>query len=102
MRTCCKCGAAFDELRLRDRLCKGCRSPVIKKRYHAGPITPREEMIIAAVAEAKDSKTIAFELGLAEGTVKEYLNRIYHKLQIHNRTALAVWALRKEHGARSG
>jgi len=36
---------------------------------------------------------IAYELHLTEGTIKEYLNRIFRKLGVSNRTELAVWAL---------
>jgi len=46
------------------------------------------------VAQAKLNKEIAYELHLTEGTVKEYLNRIFRKVGVPNRTALAVWAMR--------
>jgi DNA-binding NarL/FixJ family response regulator len=46
------------------------------------------------VSEAKLNKEIAHALHLTEGTIKEYLNRIFRKLGISNRTELAVWALR--------
>ena len=39
------------------------------------------------------NKEIAYELHLTEGTVKEYLNRIFRKLDVSNRTELAVWAM---------
>jgi DNA-binding NarL/FixJ family response regulator len=45
------------------------------------------------VSQAKLNKEIAHELHLTEGTVKEYLNRIFKKLEVSNRTALAVWAM---------
>lgn len=45
------------------------------------------------MAQAKLNKEIAYELHLTEGTVKEYLNRIFRKLEVTNRTALAVWAM---------
>jgi len=41
----------------------------------------------------KLNKEIAYELHLSEGTVKEYMNRIFRKLEVKNRTELAVWAL---------
>jgi DNA-binding NarL/FixJ family response regulator len=47
------------------------------------------------VSRGKLNKEIAFELHLSEGTIKEYLNRIFRKLGATNRTELAVWALTK-------
>jgi DNA-binding NarL/FixJ family response regulator len=46
------------------------------------------------VSLAKLNKEIAFELCLTEGTVKEYMNRIFRKLAVKNRTELALWAVR--------
>lgn len=54
----------------------------------------REKQIATLVCQAKLNKEIAFELHLTEGTIKEYLNRIFRKLQIKNRTHLAIWAMR--------
>jgi DNA-binding NarL/FixJ family response regulator len=48
--------------------------------------------VVKLIAQAKLNKEIAYELHLTEGTVKEYLNRIFRKLGVSNRTALAVWA----------
>ena len=45
------------------------------------------------ISRAKLNKEIAHELYLAEGTIKEYLNRIFRKLGMTNRTELAIWAL---------
>jgi DNA-binding NarL/FixJ family response regulator len=49
--------------------------------------------VVHLVSQAKLNKEIAYELHLTEGTIKEYLNRIFRKLGISNRTELAVWAL---------
>jgi DNA-binding NarL/FixJ family response regulator len=60
-----------------------------------GPnLTHREAQIARLVSEAKLNKEIAAELHLAEGTIKEYLNRIFRKLRLRNRTDLALWAMR--------
>ena len=45
------------------------------------------------ISQAKLNKEIAYELHLSEGTIKEYLNKVYRKLGVKNRTELAVWAL---------
>jgi DNA-binding NarL/FixJ family response regulator len=54
----------------------------------------RERQIAHLVSCAKLNKEIAFELHLTEGTIKEYLNRIFRKLDVKNRTDLAIWAFR--------
>ena len=53
----------------------------------------REQQVVRLICQAKLNKEIASELHLAEGTIKEYLNRIFRKVGATNRTELAVWAL---------
>ena len=53
----------------------------------------REGQVVNLVCKAKLNKEIAHELQLTEGTVKEYLSRIFRKLGVSNRTQLAIWAL---------
>jgi DNA-binding NarL/FixJ family response regulator len=48
---------------------------------------------VGLVCRALQNKEIAGELHLTEGTIKEYLNRIFRKLGVANRTELAVWAV---------
>ena len=49
--------------------------------------------MVALVSEAKANKQIAYELHLSEGTIKEYINRIFKKVGASNRTELAIWAI---------
>ncbi len=56
------------------------------------PLTTRERQIVVVLSEGVTNKEIARRLRLAEGTVKVHLHRIYRKLGIANRTALAVLA----------
>ena len=42
------------------------------------------------IRQAKTNKEIAYALCLTEGTVKEYLYRIFRKLAVTNRTELAL------------
>jgi DNA-binding NarL/FixJ family response regulator len=65
-------------------------------RPRSGELTPREEQIVELVRQAKLNKEIAGELSLAEGTVREYLSRLYRKLGVKNRTELAVWAISRQ------
>ena len=56
-------------------------------------LTLREKQIVDLVRQAKLNKEIAYLLHLSEGTIKEYLNKIFRKLEVKNRTELAVWSL---------
>jgi DNA-binding NarL/FixJ family response regulator len=47
------------------------------------------------VCEAKLNKEIAHELHLTDGTIKEYLHRIFQKMGVRNRTELAVRVVQK-------
>ena len=55
-------------------------------------LTEREREVIVVLSEGKTNKEIGRRLRLAEGTVKVHLHRIYRKLGIANRTALAILA----------
>jgi DNA-binding NarL/FixJ family response regulator len=57
-------------------------------------LTVREKQVVALVALGMQNKEIAFELHLTAGTVKQYLNLIFRKLGVSNRTELAVWSLK--------
>jgi two-component system nitrate/nitrite response regulator NarP len=53
-------------------------------------VTTRERAVIELVAQGLRNREIAQELGMTEGTIKVYLHRIYEKLQVSNRTELAL------------
>ena len=56
-------------------------------------LTPREAQIALLLSEGLSNKLVAWQLKMAEGTVKVYLHNIYEKLGIPNRTALCAWAI---------
>jgi two-component system nitrate/nitrite response regulator NarL len=56
----------------------------------AAPLTDRERGIAQLVSQGLSNKEIGRELSLSAGTVKIHLHRIYQKLALQNRTALAV------------
>ncbi len=56
------------------------------------PLTVRERQIIEVLSDGATNKEIGRQLNLAEGTVKVHLHRIYRKLGIAHRTALAILA----------
>ncbi|MBL0408381.1 response regulator transcription factor [Microvirga aerilata] len=61
-------------------------------------LTSREREIVTLVAEGQSNKEIARKLGLADGTVKIHLHRIYNKLGVSNRTSLTALALNYRKG----
>jgi len=56
-------------------------------------LTPREEQVVALVAEGLGNREIARELNLSEHTVKKYLFRIFEKLGISTRVELVLYAV---------
>jgi DNA-binding NarL/FixJ family response regulator len=94
VKTCYRCGDEFPTAR--GRICSVCRKPRIPARRPLvnRNLSFREKQIAQLVSQAKLNKEIAYELRLTEGTIKEYLNRIFRKLEFKNRTQLAVWATR--------
>ena len=55
-------------------------------------LTPREEEMLVGIARGWDNRRIASEYALAEQTVRNYISRIYDKLDLHSRAEVVVWA----------
>jgi DNA-binding NarL/FixJ family response regulator len=92
-RTCSRCGAEF-RASGRENCCAACKKPKERSREpQSRELSPRERQVVRLVCQAKLNKEIAFELHLTEGTIKEYLNRIFRKMGVSNRTELAIRAL---------
>jgi DNA-binding NarL/FixJ family response regulator len=92
LHNCFRCGKEF-RAGGGDRICSACRAPKPIRQNLNPNLSFREKQVVKLVTQAKLNKEIAYELHLTEGTVKEYLNRIFKKLEVSNRTALAVWAM---------
>ncbi|MBQ8435336.1 MAG: response regulator transcription factor [Oscillospiraceae bacterium] len=58
--------------------------------YEKYDINEKEKEIIELIAEGLSNKEIAAELFLSEGTVRNYLSSILEKLELRDRTQLAV------------
>jgi len=56
-------------------------------------LTPREEQVVALVAEGMSNRDVSHELNLSEHTVKKYLFRIFDKLGVSNRVELVLYAV---------
>ncbi len=59
--------------------------------YSAHNISSKEYEIITLVAQGLSNKEIAAQLFLSEGTIRNYLSGILEKLQLRDRTQLAVF-----------
>ncbi len=56
-------------------------------------LTPREEQVVALVADGLTNREVAHELSLSEHTIKKYLYRIFDKLGISSRVELVLYAV---------
>lgn len=56
-------------------------------------LTPREEQVVALVADGLTNRGVADELGLSEHTIKKYLLRIFDKIGISSRVELVLYAM---------
>jgi len=63
-------------------------------------ITKTEWKIIEQVECGASNKEIAENLNLSEGTVRNYLSTILNKLDLRDRTQLAIWAVQRGIGKR--
>ncbi len=59
-------------------------------------LTERELKIISMIVDGKDNKEIGAALFIAEGTVKNIITEIISKLQLKDRTQLAVYAVKNQ------
>ena len=72
-----------------------------RKEIHANMVeennlTEKELFVLKAIARGYKNKEIAFDMGIAERTVKAYLTNIYNKLGVNSRSeAVAVSIERK-------
>ena len=57
-------------------------------------LTERESDIIKLICDGCDNKEIAAKLFLAEGTVRNSISRLLEKLELKDRTQLAVFAIK--------
>ena len=63
----------------------------LKEETH---LTPREQMVLARLAQGMTNAQIAAALGIAETTVKTHLQHILDKLHARNRLEAASFALK--------
>jgi DNA-binding NarL/FixJ family response regulator len=64
-------------------------------------LTPREQKVVSLVAEGLTNRQIADELNLSQHTIKNYLLRMFEKLEVSTRVELVFAALGHPDAARS-
>lgn len=57
-------------------------------------LTPRELDIICRIGEGRSNREISEELALSVGTVKNHISMILDKLELRDRTQIAIYAIR--------
>jgi DNA-binding NarL/FixJ family response regulator len=57
-----------------------------------GSLTPTQIKVLERVNSGLLNKQIAFDLGIAEATVKAHMTALMRKLNVHNRTQAALAA----------
>ena len=67
-----------------------CREDLRNHRSGLSLLSPQERRILPFMAEGKTNREIAFELALAERTVKNYIANMYKKLHIGRRVQAAT------------
>ena len=65
-------------------------------RFEKPILTERELFILQAVARGYRSKDVAFDMGLAERTIKAHLTNIYNKLGVNTRTEAVAVAIERK------
>lgn len=58
-------------------------------------LTNTEWKVIERVGMGESNKEIALSLSLSEGTVRNYLSSVLDKLELRDRTQLAIWAVQR-------
>ena len=58
------------------------------------PLTPKENIVLSYLAEGLSNQAIAQQLELSEGTIRNHVSVIFHKLDVDTRTKAAVKAIR--------
>jgi len=57
----------------------------------AEPLSPREQQLLALIAQGKSNKEAARVMGLAALSAKEYAKHIYRKIGVSNRVEATLW-----------
>jgi len=70
-------------------------SPPVNEPFETYGLTRMELAVAEAISEGLSNKEIAAKLFLSEGTVKNYVTEILGKLNLRDRTQIAIFILKK-------
>ena len=88
--------AAVISVHLGDQvLCNEAARWVLGEEYSAH-LTQRESDVLRMVAQGANNAEIAVQLHLGQKTVRNYVSRIYRKLELTNRAQIATYLARTE------
>jgi two-component system nitrate/nitrite response regulator NarL len=64
-----------------------------RSRRNVPKLSDRERQVLEGIVRGLQNKMIARTYGITEATVKVHMKSILRKIQVHNRTQAAVWAM---------
>jgi DNA-binding NarL/FixJ family response regulator len=79
-------------LKLFYKMANGSSGTIADER-HSDTLTQTEWKVIREIEKGRSNREIAQVLCLSEGTVRNYLSTILDKLELRDRTQLAIWAV---------
>lgn len=92
IRSCLEGGLVLENQVAANMLPKLINQPVQKKVDES--LTPRELDIMCRIGEGRSNREISDELALSVGTVKNHISIILDKLELRDRTQIAIYAIR--------
>jgi NarL family two-component system response regulator LiaR len=70
--------------------------PSRKKENPVEKLSPRELEVLQLIARGRSNKEIGEQLFIAERTVKSHVSHLLEKLELQDRTQLAIWAVQNK------
>ena len=59
------------------------------------PLSPRQVVILRRIAEGRENKQIAYDMGITENTVKTHVKEIFYRLEAKDRAHAVALAIRR-------
>lgn len=72
------------------------RKPMPQAAAKLALLTARERQVLELVCQGVSGSELAERLGVSGNTVRNYLARLYKKLEVHSRAELIIWVKRNE------
>jgi two-component system, NarL family, response regulator LiaR len=88
-------GEAIIDPSVAARLVKALSHPKLGAPADRDGLTRREQQVLELIVGGRSNKRIAFELGIAEKTVKTHVGHVLAKLGVSDRTQAALLAVRE-------